>query len=275
MPAELMSSVCPSASERATTSAPTFPPAPGRFSTITGCPSARCSRSPTALASTSASPPGANGATIFTAFDGYAPCAPLPVAPSAAMIAAPIIRMVFIRPMVMPRVRTLRWGQDPNLLGSASRGPDPESLLPSPHSWGGTMRTLVTFALALFFTASAFAAANPALVGTWSAADVQGQPLLVEFAAGGTGKANGQPIKWSTLGGALFVQQQNGQTASYGFKVEGDKLLVYTQGQAQPTTLTKGSAAYDTAMKKQKRQQAAAASAAAPAKAGGQSSGNG
>src|SRR3954466_3809999 len=126
------------------------------------------------------------------------------------------------------------------------------------------MRTLVTFALALFFTASAFAAANPALVGTWSAADVQGQPLLVEFAAGGTGKANGQPIKWSTLGGALFVQQQNGQTATYGFKVEGDKLLVYTQGQAQPTTLTKGSAAYDKAMKKQA---AASASSASPASA--------
>src|SRR4051812_34777255 len=128
MPAELMSSVCPSASARATTSAPTFPPAPGRFSTITGCPSERCNRSPTALASTSASPPGANGATIFTGFDGYAPCAPLPAAASAAMIAAPIIRMVFIRRMVMPGLRTLRWGQDPNHLGSASRGPDPEFL---------------------------------------------------------------------------------------------------------------------------------------------------
>src|SRR3954471_18254407 len=139
MPAELMSSVCPSASARATASAPTFPPAPGRFSTITDCPSARCSRSPTALASTSARPPGANGATIFTGLDGYAPCAPLPVADSAATIAAPIIRMVFIRRMVMPGLRTLRWGQDPNLLGSASRGPDPESLLPSPHSWGGTI----------------------------------------------------------------------------------------------------------------------------------------
>ena len=116
------------------------------------------------------------------------------------------------------------------------------------------MRTIAAFALALFFVAGALA--NPALHGTWSAANVDGQPLLVEFAADGTGKANGQPIRWSTLGGALFVQQQNGQTASYGFKVQGDKLLVYPQGQAQPTTLSKGRAAYDTAMKQQKQKQA-------------------
>src|SRR5437588_10885515 len=113
---------------------------------------------------------------------------------------------------------------------------------------GGHMRTRFTFALALFFAASAFAANNPALVGTWSAASVDGQPLLVEFNAGGTGKANGQPMRWSTLGGALFIQQ-NGQTATYGFKVEGGKLLVYPQGQLKPHTLTQGSAAYDAAIK--------------------------
>ena len=66
MPAELMSSVWPSGSARATASAPTLPPAPGRFSTTNGWPSARLSRSPTARASTSASPPGANGATMRT-----------------------------------------------------------------------------------------------------------------------------------------------------------------------------------------------------------------
>ena len=128
------------------------------------------------------------------------------------------------------------------------------------------MKTIFALALSLFYAASAFA--NPALHGTWSAGNVDGKPLLVEFAAGGTGKANGQPIRWSTLGGALFVQQ-NGQTASYGFKVQGDKLLVYPQGEAQPTTLTKGSAAYDTAMKQQKQKQAAAPASSAPgAKAG-------
>src|SRR5436190_7088767 len=131
---------------------------------------------------------------------------------------------------------------------------------------GRTLRTILALALALFLAASAFAASNPALVGTWSAADVQGQPLLVEFAADGTGKSNGQPIRWSTLGGALFVQQ-SGQTASYGFKVEGGKLLVYANGQAQATTLTKGSAAYDAAMK--------AKPSVAPTKAGAQASGNG
>src|SRR5260221_11591579 len=87
------------------------------------------------------------------------------------------------------------------------------------------------------------ASANPALHGTWSAANVQGQPLLVEFAPGGSGKLNGAPMKWSTLGGALFVQQ-NGQVTNYGFKVQGDKLLVYPSGPLQPMTLSKGSEAY-------------------------------
>lgn len=127
------------------------------------------------------------------------------------------------------------------------------------------MKTIVAFAL--FFAASAFA--NPALHGTWSAANVDGKPLLVEFAAGGKGKANGQPIAWSTLGSALFVQDQTG-TATYGFKVEGDKLLVYPQGQSQPVTLTKGSGAYDAAMKQQKQPQASA-----KAKGGAAASGNG
>ena len=122
------------------------------------------------------------------------------------------------------------------------------------------MKTVLAFVLTLLCGGQAFA--NPNLHGTWSAANVDGKPLLVEFAAGGTGKANGQPIRWSTLGGALFVQQ-NGQTASYGFKVEGDKLLVYPQGQAQPVTLTKGSGAYDAAMKQQKEQQAKAPSGGA------------
>ena len=48
------------------------------------------------------------------------------------------------------------------------------------------MKTLVAFALALFFTATAFA--NPALHGTWSAANVQGRPLKIEFAADDTDK---------------------------------------------------------------------------------------
>src|SRR5215213_10434153 len=132
------------------------------------------------------------------------------------------------------------------------------------------MKTLVAFTFALFFATTAIG--NPALHGTWSAADVLGQPLLVEFTAGGTGKANGQPMRWSVLGGALFIQQ-NGQTATYGFKVEGEKLLVYANGQPQPTTLTKGSAAYDAAMKA--KAATTAKSAVAPAKAGAPSSGNG
>src|SRR3954452_17981519 len=131
---------------------------------------------------------------------------------------------------------------------------------------GGPMRTsLFAFASALY---SALVSANPALHGTWSAASVQGQPLLVEFAPGGSGKLNGAPMKWSTLGGALFVQQA-GQVTNYGFKVQGDKLLVYPSGQLQPMTLSKGSEAYDAAIN-------ATPKVASPAKPGAQgSSGNG
>jgi len=127
------------------------------------------------------------------------------------------------------------------------------------------MRTILfTFALAIF---AASASANPALIGTWSAAEVQGKPLLVEFAAGGKGKVNGAPMQWSTLGGALFIQQ-NGQVANYGFKVQGDKLLVYANGQAQAATLSKGSAAYDAAIKSQPKQAAAQPGDAKGARAG-------
>ena len=115
---------------------------------------------------------------------------------------------------------------------------------------------LFAFALAIF---AASASANPALIGTWSAAEVQGKPLLVEFAAGGKGKVNGEPMQWSTLGGALFIQHK-GQVTNYGFKVVGDKLQVYVNGSAQPATLSKGSEAYDAAMKQQAKQAAAPAS---------------
>lgn len=118
------------------------------------------------------------------------------------------------------------------------------------------MKTILAFGFALWFAAIAFA--NPALHGSWSAANVQGRPLKVDFAADGSGRINDQPMRWQALGGALFIQQ-NGRVASYGFKIDGDKLHVSGGDLAQPATLTKGSAAYEAAMKKQK-----------PAAAGGQ-----
>jgi hypothetical protein len=60
----------------ATNSAPIVPPAPGRFSTTTFCPSRPVSFSAAMRASVSALPPGANGATIFTGRAGQSsPCA--------------------------------------------------------------------------------------------------------------------------------------------------------------------------------------------------------
>jgi hypothetical protein len=117
------------------------------------------------------------------------------------------------------------------------------------------MKTIFAFALAPLLAALAFA--NPALHGTWSAANVQGRPLKVEFGADGSGNINDAPMRWQVLGGALLIQQ-NGQVASYGFKVDGDKLHVSGGDLAQPATLTKGTAAYAAAVQKQKPQAAAA-----------------
>lgn len=65
-PAQRTSKVYPSAGLLATNFAPMFPPAPGLFSTMTGCPSDWASRSETIRARMSFPPPGANGTTNLT-----------------------------------------------------------------------------------------------------------------------------------------------------------------------------------------------------------------
>src|SRR5262245_12425137 len=85
MPGDVISSVWPSGSALATTSAPMFPPAPGRFSTTTGWPSVLASSSPTARARTSTSPPAGNGAIMRMGFVGQV-CA-------AAADARPAVRI--------------------------------------------------------------------------------------------------------------------------------------------------------------------------------------
>jgi hypothetical protein len=134
------------------------------------------------------------------------------------------------------------------------------------------MKTIFALTLALFISTTAFA--NPALHGTWSVA-VQGKPLKVEFAPDGTGKLNEVPMRWQSLGGALFIQPQGGQVYTYGFKLDGDKLNVSGGDLAQPVTLSKGAAAYDAAMKEQKKQQQKQAAAQPGTKAGPVASGNG
>src|SRR5262245_26015547 len=86
MPGDVISSVWPSGSALATTSAPILPPAPGRFSTMTGWPRVLASSSPTARASTSTSPPAGNGAIMRMGFVGQV------CAPAADANAAPRIR---------------------------------------------------------------------------------------------------------------------------------------------------------------------------------------
>ena len=109
------------------------------------------------------------------------------------------------------------------------------------------MKIIFAFALPVWLAAAVFA--DPALHGTWSAPNVQGRPLKVDFSSDGSGKINDAPMRWQAVGGTLFIQQ-HGQVASYGFKVDGDTLHVSGGDLAQPATLTKGTAAYNAAMKK-------------------------
>src|SRR3712207_2369872 len=71
-PSEPTSSVWPSGSDFATTSAPRLPPAPGRLSTTKGWPNTVVSRAASGRATESAKPPGGNGTTMRTGRVGQA-----------------------------------------------------------------------------------------------------------------------------------------------------------------------------------------------------------
>ena len=76
--------VWPSGGDFATSSTPTLPPAPGLFSITTGWPQAWASLSPIARARMSVLPPGVNGTTMRTGFDGNASAGPAARAVGAA-----------------------------------------------------------------------------------------------------------------------------------------------------------------------------------------------
>lgn len=84
------------------------------------------------------------------------------------------------------------------------------------------MRLLVLCFFLLGVVAGARAA--PALEGTWSAR-VEGQPLVVVFAPGGTGSVDGAPMRWQTMGQVLFIEQ-DGEVGTYQFRLQNDQLQV-------------------------------------------------
>ena len=77
VPVVPISIVSPSGALRTTVSTPTLPPAPVRFSTVTGWPSFSCIRSASTRATTSVAPPGGKGTTMRSGRVGAqaAPCA--------------------------------------------------------------------------------------------------------------------------------------------------------------------------------------------------------
>lgn len=100
----------------------------------------------------------------------------------------------------------------------------------------------ILYPLLLAAALSFQAHASPALQGTWSAGNVNGRPLVVQFDAGGAGVINGQPMRWQALGAMLFIEQ-NGQVGTYSFQVQDGKLAVSGGDLAGVATLTRGTAA--------------------------------
>jgi hypothetical protein len=127
------------------------------------------------------------------------------------------------------------------------------------------MRFLAPFVLAACFSLPAHA--NPALHGTWSAAEVNGRPLVVQLDPGGNGKVNGQAMRWQTLGPMLFIEQ-NGEVATYNFEVKDGRFVVSGGDLAGVATLTRGTAAADAARKKAAATPPKAAKGGAPASGG-------
>ena len=116
----------------------------------------------------------------------------------------------------------------------------------------------VLFLLILLLAGPVFA--SPALHGTWSA-EVDGQPMTVSFAAGGSGTVDGQPMRWQALGAMLFIEQ-GGEVGSYQFQVKGDALSVSGGDFGTVVTFARGTAA-------------AARATKSPAAAGAAAGGNG
>jgi len=115
-------------------------------------------------------------------------------------------------------------------------------------SGGIIVKKPVLFLFALACVAHAHA--NPALYGTWSAASVNGKPLVVTFNANGSGSVNNQAMQWQTLGQGLFIQT-NRQVVMYSFEPKGDKLTVSGGDLQGIAVLSKGTAAADAAKAKQ------------------------
>src|SRR6476620_11229015 len=95
--------VYPSGAAFAVNSAPTPPPAPGLFSTMTGWPSAAVSFSPMVRARMSVVPPGANGTTHLMGLPGQ-DCAPATVVPAHSASAS--VTTARARTIVPPRMAT-------------------------------------------------------------------------------------------------------------------------------------------------------------------------
>ena len=93
--------------------------------------------------------------------------------------------------------------------------------------------------LACLLPLSAFAAADPALVGRW---DKDGAPCA-ELKADGSGQSRGAALSWQTQGKALLLNYADGRQEMMFYKVDGKNLTIAADGQLMAFTRGSGSVA--------------------------------
>lgn len=121
------------------------------------------------------------------------------------------------------------------------------------------MRRFILGLIALLF-ASAVSAAS--LVGTWRGS-LDGEDLVLDLRADGTGTLSGDPIRYQLLGDQLLVQSADGEVLAYTARQKGNTLVVSGGDIDGSLTLTRGKASA-----KSKTPTAPATVAAAPGKGG-------
>lgn len=98
------------------------------------------------------------------------------------------------------------------------------------------MRTIL--AGALLATTTLAWAGGADLVGTWTG-KADGDRIVLDLKADGTGTLNGDPIQYQTLGKALLISI-GGDLVTYGFEQKGDTLTVGGGTLDQPMTMKRG-----------------------------------
>lgn len=101
------------------------------------------------------------------------------------------------------------------------------------------MRSFILGLVALLFASSVWAAG---LVGTWRGS-LDGEDLVLDLRADGSGTLSGDPIRYQLLGNQLLVQSADGELMAYTTQQKGNTLVVSGGDLDGSIMLTRGKAA--------------------------------